>query len=133
MSLPSKVWKFAFFVTGFFFVCKMLILGALELVLHVCQGNNRVRPNTALQILTAHHTALHCQLGSIFTFNHNMMHVLTSSICGGGGGGGRGYGVQTPPPPFGSENFFSFFCLSERLVMYDGYPYSVSGKLTQKF
>ena len=27
----------------------------------------------------------------------------------------------------------SFFCLSERLVKYDGYPNSVSGKLTQKF
>ena len=29
--------------------------------------------------------------------------------------------------------FFFFFPLSERLVMHDGYPYSVSGKLTQKF
>ena len=29
--------------------------------------------------------------------------------------------------------FIIFFCLSERLVMYDGYPYSVSGKLSIKF
>ena len=48
---------------------------------------------------------------------------------GGGGGGGK------PPPP-GSEDLFfpsSFLCMSERLVMYDGYPYSVCEKLTQKF
>ena len=38
---------------------------------------------------------------------------------------------STPPPPLWIKDFF--FCLSERLVMYYGYPYSVSGKLTQKF
>ena len=36
-------------------------------------------------------------------------------------GGGGGYGVQ--PPPFGSAFVCCFVCLSERLVMYDGYPY----------
>ena len=36
-----------------------------------------------------------------------------------------------PPPPLWIQIFF--FCLSERLVMYDVYPNSVSGKLTQQF
>ena len=42
-----------------------------------------------------------------------------------GGGGGGGAGVR-PHRPLG------LFFLSERLVMYDWYPYSVSGKLTHK-
>ena len=57
-----------------------------------------------------------------------------------------------PPPPFGSDDLFSLLVREvhgyshrelfivatpveslERLVMYDGYPYSMSGKLTQHF
>ena len=38
------------------------------------------------------------------------------------------------PPPLDLKTFFFFGGgLSEKLVMYDGQPYSVSGKLTQKF
>ena len=56
-------------------------------------------------------------------------------------GGGVIWGLFKPllPSPFGSEKLFLWggggvallFCFSERLLMYDGYPYSVSGKLTQ--
>ena len=65
----------------------------------------------------------------------------------GGGGGGRGeHYIKSPPPPpptiltlFSCELsgaldlIINFFFLSQRLVMDDGYPYSESGKLTQKF
>ena len=46
--------------------------------------------------------------------------------------GGGGVNSPPPPPPPWIRIAF-FFCLSERLVMDDGYPYSVSGKLTQNF
>ena len=37
-------------------------------------------------------------------------------------------GVPPPPPPLDAKGFG----LSEKLVMYEGYPYSMPGKLTQK-
>ena len=75
--------------------------------------------------------------------------VSTGAYAGGGGGKKRGLGVKPPPHPrFESEKRFCggleflgidspppppllCFCLSERLVMYDGYPNSMPGKLTQ--
>ena len=58
---------------------------------------------------------------------------LPGAYAGGGGGGGGGVvGGSTPtPPPLGPFCVF-FCCLSERLVMYDVYPCSVSGKLTRE-
>ena len=58
----------------------------------------------------------------------------------GGGGGGAGDMPPPPPPLIEMRNLFTwfltlwafFFCLSERFVMYDGYPYSVSWKLSKK-
>ena len=64
-----------------------------------------------------------------------------------------GHNIKHPPPPHefgvvwlfiqmrplfscelsGAVSFFIFFACQERLVMYDGYPYSVSGKLTKHF
>ena len=54
------------------------------------------------------------------------------------GGGELVLGGSPPPPPRIRRPFPPFFfsllaCQRPGLVMYDGYPYSVSGKLTQNF
>ena len=76
-----------------------------------------------------------------------MLHPTVRHVHGVGGGGIGvppldpkktfvcflgGKAPPPPPPPFGSEDFFFFsssFFLSERLVMYDGYTYSVVWKI----
>ena len=63
---------------------------------------------------------------------YKIFHHIPNPCVYMGGGGGGGSGVQPPPPPLLDPETF-FFCLSERLVLYDVYPYSVSGKLTPKF
>ena len=62
----------------------------------------------------------------LFVDNRHMYAVMYKRLRRGGGGGI--WGFNPPPPPPHLIRYF-FVCLSERLVMYNGYPYSVSGKL----
>ena len=96
-------------------------------------------------------------MDSYKTFNSALTYPVGLSIrCVRAGGGGRiggttppppldliflgGWAVRgvnpppPPPPPLDPKTFFFVACLLVReVVMYEGYPYTVSGKLTPTF
>ena len=70
--------------------------------------------------------------GSLFrTFNGYSFNI-SGELQARTQGSKKHFYLVNPPPPGSEDLFGGLGGLSEKLVMYDGHPYSVSGKLTQK-